>query len=201
MKNRLLLLLPLFASCDVNTKKEAGSDLNNRALKIFHHNTDNKDSLQLALKMLDTAITINSRNSVYYANKLNVLHRLCSDSALVFSTLEKLERTSKDKNSVLLFRAHSLENLGHYSEANILYEKIYYGYNLLEKKYPDSIYIKTGKLFVMQFLQDSTVVAEAYSKLKAQYPHDEQVQSFEESLTAFDRKEWINNFCSTPSGK
>ena len=97
-------------------------DLNKRALELYMRNLSNKDSMTMALELLDKAISLDCKSVTTYGNKLNIL-KFNHKYDEMLNTLDEAIRNNPNEYGLYLMKGAALEKLERMDEAVPVYKK------------------------------------------------------------------------------
>ena len=197
-----ILVILNFLSCNSQGQQslivhKKAQELNDKALALFQKYSYSKDSLNKAIEILDNAILTDSIYKLAYTNEASIFCALGNYNSML-KILDKASKLDKKDPLLIIQQGHILEKMGNidaakkkYIQANILYD------NLLISD-PNSVKNEVDRAFLKLFLEDKEAGIREYEQI-AKYSSDPYVINFKPFFYNFNRQEFINGYCITPS--
>lgn len=202
MKNYIfyLVVLPLIILSRCNSQNRQGIipkkkavEFNNNAISLSSRYGSNKDSLEKAIMLLDSAISVDSMYKLAYINKGAIL---CSLGLyqMMLKVLDKAILLDKENPQLVIIQGWILEKTGHKYEAFLKYQKANGMYDILIEKKPNSIQNKIDKAYLQLFLTNREQAIREYEKI-AYSSKDAYIAKTKFLFYSFNRENFIKDFC------
>ncbi|MDR9417251.1 MAG: hypothetical protein RI564_13270 [Gracilimonas sp.] len=169
--------------------------LSNSAMERFQNYNLGKyesiDSIEVSLMELDKAIELVPTQTIFYANKANILLKIQREQQAI-QALKQTISIDPDFAEILTMLGFIYERKGEKEIAQEWYHKALNAYDkrIAEKRFV--INSKVGKAFILFFTQDEEAARKAYDNLKQEYPNDSEVEFMEQFLIGFDKERFLN---------
>lgn len=196
----LSLLLFLVVSCEGQNKKFTQYDkeaiqLNNRAMDILVNNHNNRDSLKVAIALLERAIKIDSTYTLAYNNKVSILCKIGDfDSAI--KTLDMVLLVNENLFEAKTLKGWIFEKTGNITKAQEMYNMVLNDYNQRLANDTANISLKLGRAVIYLFTEGRDRGMSEFNSLAKAHPENLEIKGMEELFVDFDRKEFINSLFS-----
>jgi len=189
------LIVLIVSSCNLHGQQNRANAqaINNRALKLYQEHSNDKDSLERAITLLDSAIKIYPTYKLAYINK-GAIYCLLGSYQEMLKVLDKAIVLDKENPQLFIIQGHILEKTGRNYEAMLKYRKADSIYSTLIKSKPNSIRDKVDKAYLQCFLTNKEQGIIEYEKI-ANSNTDPYVASAKTLFYDFNRGDFIKNFC------
>ena len=201
MKNFYVINIALcfFCSCNLkqsklNQNEQYSVILNNRSLNIYTRNLFDKDSLNRALILLDSAISLNKDINFYYS-KYAVLRRL-GEYKMAIGVCDSIFNLNSDEFRAVLYKGFLYEDLNLKDSENVYYRKALGLVNNTKLFKFDSVIKERERLIILGLLKDTTAYRTEFEKFKIKYSHvnNYMIQLYVDELQNFDRKRYLSDY-------
>ncbi len=192
------LLLYLFCNCsqseDVQNKNQRAVLLNNNALNVYSRNLFNKDSLNKALVLLDSAILI-KRDINFYYNKYAVLRRL-GEYKMAINVCDSILDFKSNQFRANLYKGYLYEDLNLKDSETFYYKAALRLIDSTKLFTEDNILRDREQLILLGLLNDSATYHHKLTEFKIKYSNanNQFAQLYINELEDFDREKYLSNY-------
>ena len=160
---------------------------------VLAKNYDNTDSLKLAMKLTDSAITLDKSNDNLYFLKSQIDTRLKQyDNAI--DDIDQALKIKSDAPGLKVIKGFLLEKEKRYEQANKSYLEALDGYNSMVKKNSLDAPTMLNRAFLIMFVHGKEKGIDEYKKLLQIFPNSRSVLDRARDFYNFDREKFIESF-------
>jgi tetratricopeptide (TPR) repeat protein len=194
-----IALILIFDRCNsISTndkgKKQQAILLNNKALIIYTHNLFNKDSLNKAVKFIDSALSI-YKNINFYYNKYSILRRL-GEPKLAINVCDSILMLNSHEFRATLYKGFLYEDLNLKDS-----EVVYYNEALKLMDSPksfngDDILKDRERLIIIGLLKDTLAFRTKFYEFRNKYSksNNSLFPVYITELQNFDREKYLSDY-------
>jgi len=170
-------------------------ELNNKALELSQLSTD-RNVIELAVALLDSAIAIDSLYDVAYSNKISILCRL-GEKQRAIKTLNSLLKIRPERSQLLVMKGNILEAMKDTEGAKKCYRRAMAKADSLVQQGKASHNDLLDRAFLILLTVNKEAGIEELDRLQKLYPNEPLFLEMMQTFREFDRKEHISNICKS----
>ncbi|MDP4255555.1 MAG: hypothetical protein Q8938_16205, partial [Bacteroidota bacterium] len=162
------------------------------ALRIYMHNVSNKDSLQKALILLDSAIFLR-KDKNFYTNKYIVARRL-GQYTLALASCDSILAVDHNDFFATLHKGYIFEDMNHTDSQNSYYSK---AYSLLDssRAWQSANMVRDREKIILKgLLKDTVAYRQMVDVFIVKYDTSKVYKGIANEFSTFDRDRFLERF-------
>jgi len=184
----VLLFTAALSSCQERKVNKDALAFAKRANAIYIKNSNNPDSLALALYLIDSCLKIQSDFLNFYFTKIEILRQLDRHDEMV-GVYSKMLELSKNNSIVLMSKGAAFEHLQRLDSANYYYKLALD--NLDRMTWQKRSFKEYQRIILYALLKDSINFRKGTQEFKKTFSGDNESKFMYQALVEFDRDEYV----------
>ncbi|HCI72395.1 MAG TPA: hypothetical protein DF712_12735 [Balneola sp.] len=198
-----LFLLFIVSACDSKkVQPDNATEVDSLAVQLVNSATErygeyifgrieSTDSLEVSLNELDKAIEIEPTQIDFYSHKATILLALGREKQAI-QILESALTINPDFAEIITRLGFINEKIGEMEIAQKWYQRALVAYDKRIEENRFVVNSKANKAFLLLFTENEETAKKAYSKLKQEYPDNNEIDYLEFVFEDFDKEEFLS---------
>lgn len=186
----IIVILFLFGCASKDAKSQA-SRLFLKASKVFANNQNNNDSLNYAVKLLDSAIMFNKKDTRFYFTQVRIFLNL-KEFPKVIEKCNKILAINKKSFFAILTKGVAFDRMHRIDSARSAYLS---SLKILEETpFKTAIYRDYQRIIIYGLLNDTVDFHSKLQDFESRYKTDEEVSAYSADLKKFNKTDYISSY-------